>query len=75
MAAETAPFVIFGLFGLLILFIISLVLASTIFWIWMIVDCAQRKMKDNDKVVWILVLIFLGILGAIVYYFVIKRKN
>ena len=43
------------------------------FWIWMLVDCATREF--NDKVVWIIVLMFAGIIGAIVYYFVIKKKN
>ena len=47
-----------------------------IFWILMIVDCATRKFKDDiEKVVWILLLIFLQVLGAIIYYFVVKRYN
>ncbi len=62
-------------FAFLILLFIALILGMFVFWIWMIVDCAQRKMKDNDKVVWILVLVFLGWLGATVYYFVIKRSD
>jgi uncharacterized membrane protein len=50
--------------------------SSMILWIWMIIDCAQRKFKeDNEKVVWILLLVFLGVIGAIVYYFVVKRKK
>ena len=47
-----------------------------VFWILMIIDAAQRRFKsDAEKIVWILILIFLGILGALIYYFVIKKPN
>ena len=45
-----------------------------IFWIWMLVDCLTRK-KFEDKLVWVLVLIFLNILGAFLYYFLVKSKK
>lgn len=67
---------ILGLFLLLILFLILVVILSMVFWIFMIIDCAKRKFpKDDEKVVWILVLVFLGVLGAAIYYFVIKRAS
>ncbi|MBI2101183.1 PLDc_N domain-containing protein [Candidatus Woesearchaeota archaeon] len=57
-------------FGLVVL---AAVLFLFIFWLWMLVDCLKRDFKrDTDKIVWILVLIFLHLLGAIVYYFVVK---
>jgi len=28
--------------------------------------------KDHEKIVWVLVMIFLHILGSLVYYFVVK---
>ncbi|HTY43908.1 MAG TPA: PLDc N-terminal domain-containing protein [Patescibacteria group bacterium] len=61
--------------GIILLFFVAGIL-SFIFWIAMIVDCAKRKFKnETDKVVWILVLIFTGIIGALIYYFVVKREN
>jgi hypothetical protein len=46
-------------------------LASTIFWIVMLVDAARRDFHDNTvKLVWILVLVFTHFLGAVIYYFV-----
>ncbi|MBI2542119.1 PLDc N-terminal domain-containing protein [Candidatus Woesearchaeota archaeon] len=46
------------------------------FWIWMIIDCAKRNFKkDTDKVVWMLVIVFLNILGAAIYYFVVKAGD
>ena len=49
-------------------------IAATVFWILMIIDCAKRKMSDGERVAWILVLVFLGIIGATIYYFAVKRK-
>jgi len=72
MAAEAAVILLVVLIWLLVM---ALIVVSVVFWIWMIIDCAQRKMKDNDKVVWILILIFLGTIGATIYYFVVKRKK
>ena len=47
-----------------------------IFWIWMIVDCAKRKFKnDTEKIVWLVVIVLLGWLGALVYLIVIKNIN
>ncbi len=76
MAAEAG--VAAGIVIVIVLFwlaIMAAALFSFIFWIWMIVDCAQRDMKGDNKVVWILILVFLGILGAIIYYFAVKRKS
>lgn len=42
----------------------------------MLVDCVTRNFKkDTDKVVWVLVIIFAGLIGSIIYYFVVKRKS
>jgi len=47
-----------------------------VFWIIMLVDSATRKFKsDTDKVVWILVIVLVGIIGALIYYFVIYYKD
>ena len=60
---------IFGLFFLLII-------GSFAFWIWMLVDCIKRKFKkDDEKIIWLLVIILVQAIGAIIYYFVIKRKD
>ena len=46
------------------------------FWIWMIVDCAQRKFRnDAEKIVWIVLLILLTWVGAIAYYIAVRTLN
>ena len=57
--------------GLVAVFFLVGVLAF-IFWLLMVIDVIKRNV--DHKPVWILVLLLTGILGAIVYYFAIKRK-
>ena len=58
-----------GLIGLLFLAL------TTAFWIWMIVDCATNDaLPGTDKIVWLLVIIFLHFLGALIYYLVGKKR-
>ena len=76
--AAVAGFVgIFFLVWLLFMFLFLVTgVLGTIFWIFMIVDCAKREFKtDNDKVVWIILLALTHVLGATIYYFVVKRKD
>jgi hypothetical protein len=59
-----------GIFGF------ALVALSFIFWIWMIVDCATNPtLRGSDKIVWLLVIIFLHFLGAFIYFLVGKRRS
>jgi TctA family transporter len=47
-----------------------------ILWIFMIIDVAKREFKkENDKIVWILVVVLAGFIGAIIYYFAIKKPD
>ena len=68
-------FVFLVLIGVAIfLVLIGVAIFLFVFWILMIVDAAKRDFKkDSERVVWILILIFLGGLGAIIYYFAVKR--
>ena len=41
------------------------------FWIWMIIDCATKEpSQGNDKIVWIIIVVFAPLIGALIYYFV-----
>ncbi len=52
-----------------------------VFWLWMLIDCLKRPDDmfkfggNNAKLIWILVIIFTGLIGAAIYYFLIKRTN
>jgi uncharacterized membrane protein YsdA (DUF1294 family) len=46
------------------------------FWILMIVDCAKRVFKNTiEKVVWLVVVIAGGWIGALVYFIVVRSIN
>src|SRR5579859_173932 len=51
-------------------------IGGTIFWIWMLVDCAQNKsLSENNKLVWILVIVFTHFIGALIYFFAGRTPN
>lgn len=56
-----------------ILGIFVLLIAGVVFWIMMLVDAAKHK--SESQVVWILVICLTGIIGALIYYFVVKRER
>jgi TctA family transporter len=60
-----------GLIPLLfILFMAAVVIASLVLWIWMLVDCATKESgQGNDKIIWILVIVLTGVIGALIYLF------
>lgn len=50
------------------------VVGGLILWISMLIDVSKREFpKSEDRTLWILVVALAGIIGAAVYYFVIKR--
>ena len=54
---------------------IAVGLLATAFWIWMIIDCANNEPNEgNDKIVWTLVIVLTGFIGAVIYYFA-RRPN
>lgn len=65
------PAFVAGFIGLGIVFsTIGILLIA--FWIWMLVHAATSDIKH--KPLWLLVIWFMHIIGAIVYFFVIKRR-
>lgn len=57
-------FLLFSLAGVLV------GLIGTVFWIWMIIDCATKERSEgNDKVIWILIILLTHLIGALIYFF------
>jgi len=60
---------------LLILLCVGLGLAMFAFWIWMLVDCIKNdRLNSTEKIVWVLVIIFLNFLGAFIYLLAGRNK-
>lgn len=59
-------------FGLaLFLVFLTAALLGTILWIWMLVHAILNKgLTDNERLIWVLVIVFTHVIGALIYLFV-----
>jgi hypothetical protein len=74
---ESSPDMFAGLgMILLVLLMLGVGLVALAFWIWMLVHAIKNPgLSDSERIVWVLVIIFVQLLGAIIYYFVGKPKQ
>ena len=73
MGPELIP--VFAL-GLIFCFLLPLVLAVFVFWIWMLVSAVQNKgLTDGEKIAWVLVIVLTHWLGALLYFFIGHPKR
>lgn len=40
-----------------------------------LIDILKNDFKGNDKIIWVLVILFLGIIGAILYFFIGRSQK
>ena len=67
--AALLPFLI-----LVPLLLVGLVLFA--FWIWMLIDCATKEpSQGNDKIIWILIIVFTHWIGALIYFLVRRPQR
>jgi len=53
-----------------------LVAAASIFWVWMLVHAITNKqLSDTDRIIWVLFVLFLHLLGALIYFFVGRTRQ
>lgn len=55
-------------------FELIIVALPIILWLWALKDCIKREFKSNDKLIWVLIIIFLPLLGSLLYL-IIGRKQ
>lgn len=63
---------ILKIMGKIFLVVAALFLVLGGFWLWMLIDCVMRDF--DDKVMWILIIIFLNFIGAVLYFFLMRWK-
>lgn len=68
--------------GIGVVFLLGLAILLAIgvfaFWVWMLVDCAQAPEppgESNHRLIWILILVFTGWLGALLYFFIVRQPR
>jgi hypothetical protein len=61
---------IHGIIGLFfLLFVLAFGLLAFVFWIWMLIDAIKNPRLDGtQRIVWVLVIVFLHALGALIYF-------
>ncbi|HYK84102.1 MAG TPA: PLD nuclease N-terminal domain-containing protein [Ktedonobacteraceae bacterium] len=48
----------------------------TIFWIWVLIDCVTKESSEgNDRIVWLLIILFAPVIGVLLYYFVRRPER
>jgi hypothetical protein len=61
--------------GLGLLFLILVGLAVCFMWVIALVDILRSEFQGNDKVVWVLVVVFFLFLGSILYFIVGRSRK
>ncbi len=64
------------LYSIEILIGVGIALASFVFWLWILIDCAMKESNQgNTKLVWILIILMINMLGALIYFFVRRPQR
>ena len=51
-------------------------LCGGMFWLWMLAECATRESNvGNTKIVWILIILFASVFGALLYWFIRRPQR
>ena len=59
-----------GTLGIPEIIMLGLTIIPVILWIVALLDIVKSRFSDNNKIVWLLIVIFLPVLGAIIYFLV-----
>lgn len=70
LAEKAKGFVGLGIGFFAVVFIVGIL--ATIFWVMMIIHAAKHNIES--KAVWIILMVFTGFIGAVIYYFAVKRE-
>jgi hypothetical protein len=65
-------------FGVSLLVLLAVCLGLMIFglWLWSLIHCVQNRfLSDNNRLIGILLIVFLGILGSLVYLFLPRESQ
>lgn len=49
-------------------------LACFVFWLWMLIDVLTSGNSTGTKILWVIIMLFLPLLGSILYFFLARKK-
>ena len=62
--------------GLAVVTAVVLGVGGTVLWLWMLIDCVTKEPdRGSDKIAWILIIVFTGWIGALVYWIVRRPQR
>jgi hypothetical protein len=68
---NTTLLAVFGI-GAAELLLIAFIFGLLGFWIWMLIDCATKEEDQTQKIIWIIMIVLIGFIGAPLYFFIRK---
>jgi hypothetical protein len=77
---EVAPSIFVGGLSCVWCFAIAFVgviaLGGTVVWIWALIDCVTKESDEgNNRLIWVLVIVFTHLVGAIIYFLVRRPQR
>ena len=65
-----------GMGEVFLLLFAVLMLAASVFWVWMIIECAAKEpAAGTEKLIWVLIIVFTHWVGALIYFFVRRPQR
>ena len=61
--------------GIFVMLLWAIGLLALLFTIWMLIDCLMSALPATEKLIWVLVILFLSGLGALLYFFLARGKR
>ncbi|PQJ75518.1 PLDc N-terminal domain-containing protein [Polaribacter gangjinensis] len=52
----------------------AILLISIVFWIYALLNLLKSKLEKDDKIIWLLVILFIPIIGSLYYVFIGKKE-
>ncbi len=49
--------------------------ACFIFWLWMLIDLLASSAGSGTKILWVILMLFLPLLGSILYFILARKKT
>ena len=65
----------FALGGAFFLVAIVVSIACFAFWLWMLIDLLQSSKPTNEKILWAVVMVFVGVIGSLIYFLVARSSR
>lgn len=66
---------LFRALGFGLLFLAILALLAFVLWLWALIDMLASKLNPAEKLLWLIILIFLNLLGAVLYFIFANRRE